>query len=112
MNHDELKKIQGSKADTAVAAIAHMAAPELDELARLEAAAGSPRAAVTDAIAARHTALQQAPPADDAPVATKGDAQPAAEDPEWQKPNYAGALTITQAAWRNSNIKPASAKTK
>lgn len=72
----------------------------LVSLMALEAEAENPREALTKAITARIEAIDNLEHEDDA---TAGDEAAA---PAWQRPEYAGPITIEQATWRNLNLKP------
>lgn len=101
---DELKKILAGNVDEVSAAVSAMDAGQLDALAQAEAADGTPRKGVEAAIAARREALA-------GEQGQAKEAKPSKAQPEpWQLPDYAGALTATQAKWRNANIKPVSSQ--
>lgn len=111
-----IKTLQGKAAADILAAIPDLERDALSELIALEADCNSPREEVTKALAAR---IEQMDAGDEAaqagatPSAAAAPAPTAAKAPDkkhYQHPDYAGPLTIDQAAWRNANIKPVPAK--
>jgi len=112
VTQEELQAIQRGNVDEVQAAIESIVDPaDLAALGELEAADGSPRKGVTDALDKRAAALadadeKPAPPAK-APAAQAKVAAPAAPAAPWKARDYSGPLTGDQAAWRNANLKPA-----
>ena len=122
MTEEELKGLLESSVTDIVDVLGDLSPADITALQDLEAA-GKNRStllsAIDDYIAAQTGDNEQQPLGDiedesvgggnpdadpDAAQEPAGKAVRGEEEPDWQKPDYSGPLTIPQAEWRNTNI--------